>query len=35
MLKCFWTLPIVLLVGFVLAVWLQRRQPDPDPVVTD
>ena len=35
MLNAFWTLPIVLLVGFVLAVWLQRRQPDPDPVVTD
>ncbi len=30
MLNAFWTLPIVLLVGFVLAVSLQRQTPDPE-----
>ncbi len=35
MLNAFWTLPVVLLVGFVLAVSLQRRQPEPAPIVTD
>ena len=30
MLNAFWTLPIVLLVGFVLALSLQRRSPEPE-----
>lgn len=30
MLNAFWTLPIVLLVGFVLAVSLQRQKPEPE-----
>ena len=35
MLNAFWTIPIVLLVGVVLALSLQRRQPELEPVITD
>ncbi len=35
MLNAFWTLPIVLLVGVFLAVFLQNRHPEPEPVGSD